>query len=83
MCVMIRQPKTARQKRGNSNATGISGGNKGRGIYLRKDGRELRRVAVYLPVELARSLLVRCAQDDMELSHTVSEAVAEYLRSSE
>jgi len=55
--------------------------NRRRVVYRRKDGREVRRIAVYLPVPLARSLMVRCAEDDSDLSHTVAEAVARYLES--
>lgn len=51
-----------------------------RGVYKRKDGRELRRVAVYLPTELARALMVHCAEKDSEVSSLVAEAVEKYLR---
>lgn len=51
-----------------------------RGLYRRKDGRELRRVAVYLPLRLAKDLMVRCAEQDNDMSFVVAEAVEQYLR---
>jgi hypothetical protein len=80
---MTRQVKSDRVKRGKSNETDAPAKSKGRGIYQRKDGREVRRMAVYLPASLAKTLMVRCAQNDTELSLVVSEAVAQYLRSSD
>jgi len=37
-------------------------------------------MAVYLPVELARALMVRCAEQDSDVSYVVAEAVEKYLR---
>ncbi|MCP4606336.1 MAG: hypothetical protein GY847_38465 [Proteobacteria bacterium] len=48
-------------------------------VVSRKDGRELRRMTVYLPVDLARKLAVHCAANDLEMSGVMAAAVAEYL----
>jgi hypothetical protein len=42
----------------------------------RKDGRELRRMTVYLPADLAGRLRVCCAGRDVDVSEFVAEAVA-------
>ena len=42
----------------------------------RKDGRELRRMTVYLPADLAARLRVHCAGRDVDVSEVVAEAVA-------
>lgn len=45
----------------------------------RKDGRELHRLTIYLPVDLARQLRVFCALSDQEMSRFVTEAVRQKL----
>lgn len=45
----------------------------------RRDGRELRRMTLYMPVDLATRLRVRCSELDREVSAVVTEAVASYL----
>ena len=47
-----------------------------RGVVARADGRELRRMTVYLPVDLAKRLAVYCAAEDRDLSEVIAEAVA-------
>lgn len=51
-----------------------------RGLVARKDGRELRRMTVYLPSDLARELALHCAERDLDASAVVSEAVRRLLR---
>lgn len=51
----------------------------GRGIVARADGRELRRMTLYLPADLAKRLAVYCAEHDADLSEVVTEAVAKRL----
>ena len=50
-----------------------------RGVLARKDGRELRRMTLYLPSELARRLAVYCAELDLEMSDVVTAAVRVHL----
>lgn len=50
-----------------------------RGVVVRKDGRELKRVCVYFPSQLAGSLAVYCASNDRDASDVVSEAVTKFL----
>lgn len=45
----------------------------------RRDGRELHRLTIYLPVDLARQLRVFCALSDQEMSRFVTEAVRQKL----
>lgn len=49
----------------------------------RKDGRELRRLAVYLPASLARKLAIHCASEDLDTSTVIEAAVREILKDSE
>lgn len=77
---MPRSKTTSRTKELGSPRADTASEGQGRGVYKRKDGRELRRVAIYLPVELARALMVRCAEQDNDLSYVVAEAVEKYLR---
>lgn len=46
-----------------------------RGIVARKDGRQLRRLTVYLPEDVARALTMRCAALDLDLSAFIADAV--------
>ena len=48
----------------------------GKAVVKRADGRELRRMTVYLPTDLAVRLRVHCAEADIDLSAFVAEAVA-------
>lgn len=48
-------------------------------VLARKDGRTLRRMTLYLPVELARRLAVHCAETDTDMSNVVTEAVRKHL----
>lgn len=48
-------------------------------VFVRKDGRELKRVGVYIPRELAKALAVHCAQTEQELSEVVTLALERYL----
>ncbi len=54
-----------------------------RSVVQRKDGRQLKRATVYLPVDLARQLAVHCAETDGDLSATVALAITRYLDSAE
>jgi hypothetical protein len=47
-----------------------------RGVLTRSDGRELRRLTIYLPADLAKRLAVHCAEHDEDMSAVVTEAVA-------
>ena len=47
----------------------------GKKTILRASGRELRRMGIYFPADLARELAVRCAGEGVELSTFVVEAV--------
>ena len=77
---MLHSRTSGRKKGPKSPQTNTGAEALGRGVYRRKDGRELRRVAVYLPVELARALMVRSAEQDSDVSYVVAEAVEKYLR---
>jgi len=48
-------------------------------VVTRTDGRELRRMTIYLPADLAKRLAVRCAELDADLSAVIAEAVAKHL----
>lgn len=51
----------------------------GRRVLTRSDGREVRRLTIYLPADLAKRLAVHCAEHDEDMSDVVSEAVAKRL----
>jgi hypothetical protein len=51
-----------------------------RGVLQRKDGRSLRRMTVYLPVDLAKRLAIRCAEEDRDISDLIAHAVDRTLR---
>lgn len=46
-----------------------------RGIVARADGRELKRMTVYLPADLAKRLAIHCADIDSDVSRVISAAV--------
>ena len=48
-------------------------------ILARKDGRQLRRMTIYLPTELARRLAIYAAGADMDVSGALAEIVASFL----
>ena len=48
-------------------------------VVKRTDGRELRRMTVYLPTDLAARLRVYCAEMDIDVSAFISEIVANRL----
>lgn len=48
-------------------------------VLARKDGRTLRRMTLYLPVDLARRLAVHCAESDTDMSTVVTEALRKHL----
>jgi len=50
-----------------------------RSVLTRKDGRELKRTTIYLPVALAKRVAIRCAEDDRELSDVITEALGQWL----
>jgi hypothetical protein len=45
----------------------------------RKDGRTLKRMTLYLPADLARRLAIYSAEQDIDMSAVVSEAVKRHL----
>jgi hypothetical protein len=51
-------------------------------VLSRADGRELRRMTVYLPVRLAKALAVHCAAHDLDLSEAIAHMVAGALEQS-
>lgn len=52
-----------------------------RAPIVRADGRELRKLHVYVAAKTARELAVFCAETDRDQSNVVEEAVAKYLAS--
>jgi hypothetical protein len=50
-----------------------------RGVLPRADGREVKRMTIYMPPELAKRLAVYSAESDRDISDVVSEAVAKLL----
>ena len=60
-----------------------SGAKRGGSIVLRKEKGELRRLTVYMPPPLFKSLKHYCVDDDEEkdLSETICKAVEQYLTS--
>lgn len=55
---------------------------KPKGLLARADGREVRRVVVYLPPELYRRTRVHCAETEADVSAFVTEAIASKLGAS-
>jgi hypothetical protein len=51
------------------------------GIVRRADGRVRRRLTVYLPVEVAKRLVVHCAATEIDISDVVTDAVHKALES--
>src|SRR2546427_8452163 len=45
----------------------------------RKDGRTLKRMTLYLPADLAKRLAVHCAEQEIDMSAVVTEAVRRHL----
>ena len=62
-----------------SNAQTSGGKSSNKAVVKRVDGRELRRMTVYLPTDLAARLRVHCAEADIDLSEFVARAVAGHL----
>src|SRR5215467_4909712 len=54
-------------------------GNRTAAHVSRKDGRTLKRMTLYLPLELARRLAIHCAEREIDMSAVVTEAVRRYL----
>jgi hypothetical protein len=50
-----------------------------RKTILRGDGRELRRISIYFPVDVAKRLAAHCAVEDVEISAYVAELVRKSL----
>jgi hypothetical protein len=46
-----------------------------RKTVTREDGRELRRIALYFPVDVARRLAAHCATEDIDISSFVASLV--------
>jgi hypothetical protein len=49
----------------------------------RKDGRTLKRMTLYLPVELARQLAIHCAEREIDMSAVVTDAVRAHIAAGE
>jgi len=73
------EPATVVEKRATSRRAAPRVAAKKRGVVTRKDGRELRRLAIYLPADLARKLAIKCAEDDVDLSVVIADAVRVHL----
>jgi hypothetical protein len=54
-------------------------GNRTAAHVSRKDGRTLKRMTLYLPLDLARRLAIHCAEREIDMSTVVSEAVRRHL----
>ena len=54
-------------------------GNRTAAHVSRKDGRTLKRMTLYLPLDLARRLAVHSAEREIDMSAVVTEAVRRYL----
>lgn len=52
-----------------------------RGVVVRKDGRQLKRLCLYFPAVLARDLAIYCATTDRDASAVVSEVVESFIAS--
>ncbi len=50
-----------------------------RSIVTRKSGKQLRRLTLYLPPELARKLFIHSAARDVDFSTFVAEGMTQYL----
>lgn len=50
-------------------------------VMTRASGATVRRTVVYLPLEVAKQVAVRCALDDVDVSAFVAEAVEQRLAS--
>lgn len=48
-------------------------------VLFRKDGRQLKRMTLYLPVDLARELAHHCVERDSDVSAIAAMAIARYL----
>ncbi len=45
----------------------------------RKDGRQVRKMTIYLPVDLAKRLAMHCTAVEVDMSETVAEALSRLL----
>jgi len=52
---------------------------KARAVLTRADGREVRRLTLYLPADLAKRLAVHCAQRDEDMSDVTAIALTQHL----
>lgn len=52
-------------------------------VVRRKDGRQLKRMTVYLPVDLARRLAFHCVESDRDVSGAVALAISRHLEAPE
>lgn len=50
-------------------------------VTRRRDGTELRRLTIYLPIPLFKRLAGQAAEDDRDMSTLIAEALQGYLRS--
>jgi hypothetical protein len=61
--------------RGPKSASGVAR----RKTIVRGDGRELRRISIYFPLDTAKRLAAHCAVEDVEISAYVAELVRKSL----
>lgn len=47
----------------------------GRAVLIRADGRELRRMTLYLPTDVAKALELLCVEQERDMSDVVTDAV--------
>ena len=66
------KPKAKRKKNMNDQAAG-------RGVVLRSDGRTLRRMTVYLPIDLGKRLAVHAAENETDISTIATQAINDFL----
>ena len=67
-------------KRSSASGKHAPSGLERRKTIVRGDGRELRRISIYFPVDLAKKLAGHCATEDVEISAYVAELVRKSLR---
>lgn len=60
---------------GSGKASSVPNAQTSKSVVTRNDGRELRRITVYLPVELARELMSYCGKQDRQISDVMCEMV--------
>jgi hypothetical protein len=70
-------PAAQETKPSRARATKVEG--EGRLVFVRADGREIKKVSIYFARDIAKRLAVYCAQVDRDMSDVVNELVAMHL----